>query len=618
VRSGTLAAVSPLPVPPSRSTRSPSTLLGAPGVRPRAVPLLAVLPLVVPLLAILLLVGTAQPAAAHAMLVETDPADRGRVASLPDEVVLTFNEPVTPATDGVRVFDADARRVDEGVRQDASRPELVVALLPDDLPDGGYVVTYRVVSDDSHPISGAFTFTVGEGEEVDDATVAELFGGSGNAWTGVLGPFLRGLGYLGVLVAAGAVVFAAAIASSPRDRRSARWLSARAVGLAAIATLLAVPVQAASVTGRGLLEVFAPGGGVGETLLASSFGQGTLLRIVGLSWLWLSWRFVVSDERAGAGQHVATGLAAVLALGSYLLDGHQRTVEPTWLLAGADLIHLLGAAAWAGSLVLMTVAVRRRKLDDDPVGAARMVGRFSSMALWSVAVLALAGAVMSWVLVRTPRALVSTGYGWTLAAKVAIVAFVVLVALYNRQRLVPAVTARLVPAGGAVDTEAEPTSGGDRLAARSRAAWGQLRTTMLVEVVGLAVIVGLTGFLVSQRPAAEAAGVTGVFEATAALTDDLEVDLIVDPNRAGRNAIHVYVLDATGRAADGVEDLRLELRYVPEGIGPFELEPFFVGPGHWTATIDELAFAGEWEVRVVVGVDRFTEATAEFPVVVNP
>jgi copper transport protein len=229
---------------------------------------------------------------------------------------------------------------------------------------------------------------------------------------------------------------------------------------------------------------------------------------------------------------------------------------------------------------------------------------------------------MSGVLVRSPRALTSTGYGWTLVAKVVIVLLVVAVAVYNRQRLVPAIAARLAPAGGSLDagpdTEATPPSTGDVLVARSRTAWGQLRRTTLLEVVGLALVLALTGFLVSQRPAAEAAGVTGAYEVTATLTDDLEVDLIVDPSRAGRNAVHVYVLDATGRPAADVEELRLELTYVPEDIGPFELEPFAVGPGHWTATIDELAFAGEWQVRVIAGIDRFAEATAELPVVVDP
>jgi copper transport protein len=565
-----------------------------------------------------LLVAAAGPAAAHAVLVEADPADRSRMDAGPDRVTLTFNEPVEAGTDAVRVFDGEARRVDDGAL-DGADPDTVAAALPADLPDGGYVVTYRVVSADSHPVAGVLTFTVGDGEEVADAVVAELFGGAGGEWTGVVGPTLRGLAYLGVLVAGGAVLFAAVIAVSPRDRRSARWLAARGIVLGGVATLLAVPVQAVAVTGRSLPEVLRPGGGVGDVLLASSFGTSTLVRIAGLSALLLAWRSLVRDGEAAPRQHLATGAAALVAVGSFALDGHQRTVEPTWLVLGADLVHLVAAATWFGGLVLLAVAVRRRRLADDPVGGAHLVSRFSTVALWSVAALTVAGVAMSVVLVRAPRALTDTGYGWTLLAKVAAVLVVLAVAAHNRWRLVPAVLARAAPAGGSVDAD---TADGGAVAiaagARSDAAWRQLRTTLLVEVVGVALVLGVTGFLVTQRPAAEAAGIAGAYEATATLAEGLEVDLIVDPNRAGRNAIHVYVLDATGRPSADVEDLRLELTFLPEGIGPIPLEPFMVGPGHWTATVDDLAFAGPWEVRVVAGVDRFTEATTELEVVVNP
>jgi copper transport protein len=565
----------------------------------------------------------ATPASAHASLVEADPADRSWQETAPDEVTLVFNEPVSLAPEGLRVFDGDARRVDLGDRQDPSTPDRIHAALPDDLPDGGYVVTYRVISADSHPVAGALTFTVGDGVEVADELVAELFGGAGAHWPGLVGPVLRALAYLGALVAAGAVVFAAGVASSPRDRRSARWLASRAIVLAGGASLAAVPVQAVAVTGRRLLDVVRPGGGLGETLLATSFGHGTLVRVAGLSALWLAWSSVVKDRRDRPAQHVATGAAAVVVAGSFVLDGHQRTVEPTWLLAGADLVHLLGAATWLGVLALLAVAVRRRRLDDDPVGAARIVARASRVALWSVVAVGAAGVAMAWVLVRTPSALTSTGYGWTLVAKTGVVVLVLAFAAYNRWRLVPAVTARMVPAGGAVDTSSDdaPAAADDpasRSTSRSAAAWRQLRTTTLIEVIGLAVVLSLTGFLVTQRPAAEAAGITGAFEATVDLTDQLELDLVVDPNRAGRNAVHVYVLDPTGRPSGDVDDLRLELTFVPEGIGPFPLEPFLVGPGHWTATIDELAFPGTWEVRVVAGIDRFTEATATIEVEVQP
>lgn len=559
------------------------------------------------------LVALTGPASAHATLVETVPADTATVDRPPEAVVLRFNEPVEVPSDGIRVYDADAARVDAGALE-SSDPNEVGVTLPADLDDGGYVVTYRVVSADSHPVNGTFAFTVGEGEAVDDAVIADLFGGAGSAWTGVVGPALRAASYLGVLVALGAAAFAAWVAASVADRERAWTWAVRGAVLAAVTSLLAVPVQTVAVTGRGLLDALTSVGDLGEVLVFSSFGQSTLVRLVALAAFVVAWRRMGAASEGGTGRHLEVLLTGALAAASFAMDGHQRTVEPTWALAVGDVVHLLGAATWTGSLLLLFVAVRHRRLDDDPVGAAGLVARFSRLAAWSVIALAVAGVGMSYVLVRAPRALTSTGYGWTLIAKVALVAVVLLVAAYNRWRLEPAIAARVAPAGGSTDVE---STAADRTATRSRAAWRQLGRTLALELAGIVAVVGVTGFLVSQRPAAEAAGVTGAYQVTVALTDDYDIDLVVDPNQVGRNAIHVYVLDATGRPAGDIEDLRVELTYVPEQIGPIVIEPFVAGPGHWVANIDDLRFAGEWEVRVVAGIDRFTEADARIGVVVN-
>lgn len=584
----------------------------------------------------LAVVGTAAPALAHASLVEVAPADRAAVASPPTEVMLVFDEPVTLPTGGLRVFDSDANRVDEGAL-DTDDPLVVGVALPAELPDGGYVVTYRVVSEDSHPLTGVSTFTVGDAAAVDDALVAELFGG-GDGLAGVLGPALRALGYAAVLLAAGVVLCSGLLLRREDDRRFAARLSVRAALVGIGATVLAVPVQAAAVTGEGLPDVLGPTV-LGE-VLASSFGQGTLVRLV-----WLGALAVFVARRA---PWPASALAAAISLGSFLLDGHQRSVEPTWLLVSGDAVHLGAAALWFAGLVLLAVLVRRRGLDDDPVGAARLVARFSTLALVSFGLVAAAGGAMAWALVRTPQALTSTTYGWTLLAKVALVVLVLVIAVYNRQRLVPAIGARVVPSGGAVgadgevdtagsprDREADPdrdpdadpaaraggdtvVGPGDRAVRRSRVAWRQLRTTLAVEVTLLLGVLAVTGALVTIQPAAQAAGVTGAFQTVGSLTDELDVEITLDPNRAGLNAVHIYVLDQTGRPADAVEDLHLNLTYVPEDIGPFRIEPFSAGPGHWTGNIQDLTFAGEWRIEVVAGIDRFTEARTEIPVVVNP
>jgi copper transport protein len=545
------------------------------------------------------------PASAHAVLTSTDPADGAVLPEAPEAVTLTFNEPVEVPTGALRVFDADTRRVDVGVL-DTGDGAVVSVALPEDLPDGGYVVTYRVISADAHPIGGVTAFTVGGADAVDDATIGTLSDGAGAGFARPLGMGLRGLGYLTTLLAGGAALFAAGVARQATDRSAARRLALPVALAGVVVTLLTVPVQAAALTGEGFAAATSMVS-LGD-VLGSSFGTGALVRAAALVWLVVLWR-----PRTPPVVPAIIGLAAVA---SFALDGHQRSVDPTWLLVGGDVIHLVAGASWFGGLVLLAEALRRRSPDDDAVEAAGLVARFSSVALVSFALVAVGGVAMAIPLVGSVGALTGTTYGWLLVAKTTAVAVLVLIAFYNRQRLVPAIAALRVPAGGSIDA---PSVGGERRVRRAGAAWQQLRRTIRIEVTVIAAVLLVTGVLVATQPASEAAGFGGLYETTAALGDDgLEIDVVVDPNEVGRNAIHLYVLDETGRPSADVEDLMLELTYVPEGIGPIPIEPFFAGPGHWVANSDELAFPGDWQIRVIAGLDRFTELSAEVTVPVAP
>jgi copper transport protein len=463
-------------------------------------------------------------------------------------------------------------------------------------------VTYRVLSDDSHPVSGVVGFTVGEAPAVDDAATAELLG-EGDGAVGVVGSVVRGLGYVATLLVAGAALFALAVARTDDDRRRVRRVGLPAAGVAVAVALLAWPLQVMAVTGHALPEALRLSV-LGDTL-SSSFGQAWLLRVVALSALIALWQL-------GAGRWPAAA-AGLVAAGSFVLDGHQRSMEPTAVLVAGDLVHLAAGALWFGGLVLLVATVRSRSLQDDPVGAARLVSRFSVLALWSVLALTASGLAMAWALVRTPQALRGTEYGTLLSVKITLVLLVVGVAAYNRWRLVPAVAAR-TPAGGSVDAPAAATG----TSPRARAAWRRLGTTLGVEALLLVGVLLVTGFLVVTRPAAEAAGVTGLYDTTVAVTDEIDLDVVVDPNEAGlTNQIHLYALDATGRPSEEVEDLELRLTYEVQGIGPFVVEPFPAGPGHWVANVEELTFAGDWTVEVVLGIDRFTEERVELTVPVR-
>ena len=103
--------------------------------------------------------ATAGPAAAHAVLLRTDPSPQTTVKTPPEAVRLRFSESVEVAFGAVRVFDVDGKRVDKGkITTDAGGREVVV---PASLPGGTYTVTWRVVSTDGHAVHGGFQFYVG-------------------------------------------------------------------------------------------------------------------------------------------------------------------------------------------------------------------------------------------------------------------------------------------------------------------------------------------------------------------------------------------------------------------------------------------------------------------------
>jgi copper transport protein len=507
----------------------------------------------------------------HAALVVADPGDRAILDEPPTQVALAFNEPVSVPSGGMRLFDSDARRMPTGPVEQPTAETVVLPL--EQLDPGGYVVTWRVVSADDHPIAGVLTFRVGDGPQVDDAIVAELFGGAGRTATGIVGPAVRALAYLGTLLAAGGALAGWWFATEATHRAVVRRATIGGAVLGVAASLAAVVVQSAALTGR-LAEAF--DGAVLVEILGSGFGQGTALRVIWLPVLAL----FVSRGAPGWAQAGAGAIAAA----SFALDGHQRSVDPTWLLASADVVHLAAAAVWASGLV---VVARFAEPFAEPMR------RFSRAALVSVGTVLATGLVMAGVLVRAPRAL-ATPYGWTLLVKVVIVGVVVVIALVNRRRLVPA------------------------LAAGHAGAPVRLRAAMRAEAVLLAAVLVGSAALATQPPAFQVAGVGGAFQTVVELDDGHQVELVVDPNRVGLNALHVYVLDTTGRPAGDVEDLLLELTFVPEQVGPIPIEPFAAGPGHWIANVDDLRFPGEWRVRVVAGIDRFTEAAAEVTVHVNP
>lgn len=460
---------------------------------------------------VLVVGGGASPAAAHAELLETSPAAGEQLDTAPDQVVLRYSETVDPFDDAIEVFDSDGDQIettDPG--HPPGEPHEVAVDLPE-LEDGAYVVTWRVASEDSHPIRGAFTFRVGAGGDASAAEAEALMdelseAEGGDATVGFLFGVVRFVGFVGLVVLVGGALFLAALwptgGSDPRARRLlvGGWAAALA------ATVLGFGFQAAYSEGAGL-------GGIVETgpigdVFGSRPGRVWLVRLVLLALVAVVGVVVGRRWKATGGPAAAvspsgpdpagmatTGvLASVVVVGLGLLAtismaGHAGSGDLVGLAIAADLVHLGGVSFWLGGLALLFVAVLRTPgpaparvastttstvgaagvttteaelvAADDPTpvaappGTASVVDRFSTLAFVAVVAIVVSGTVQGWRQLRTFDALVDSTYGRVLIVKVLLFAAMLAAAAVSRAWVR---RRQSLSTGAAGSTAATPTS----------------------------------------------------------------------------------------------------------------------------------------------------------------
>ncbi|MFE7751259.1 copper resistance CopC/CopD family protein [Streptomyces sp. NPDC057428] len=424
----------------------------SPARRPlAAVSLLAAL---ISLLFGLVLAG-ASPASAHAALTGSDPQDGAVVVTAPEEVTLTFSEQIAMGDDSIRVLDPKGKRADKGAPRDLTAGGAVRygVELHSGLPDGTYTVAWQAVSADSHPVSGAFTFSVGAPSET---TVALPSSGAGGGLVGALYGIARYAAYAGFILLAGGCAFVLACwqrgaASQPLQRLVVRgWITLTASTLAML--LLRSPY-----TGSGKLSDAFDLGGL-QAVLDTKPGAALVSRLLllGASALFIAVLFGAYAKREDEKekQDLTFGLAvggAVIAAGiagTWALAEHASTGVQPGIAMPVDVLHLLAVAGWLGGLAALLVALY--KVPDITGDAVR---RFSRMALGSVVVLAATGLYQSWRQVGSWSALTGTRYGQLLLLKVALVAVLVGVAWISRRW-----TARLT--AGAASGDLAPAAAG--------------------------------------------------------------------------------------------------------------------------------------------------------------
>ncbi len=559
------------------------------------------------------LVGLAAPASAHAQLVATSPADGAHVSPAPSQVSLRFSEQVSLKLGGVRVLNTKGERVDENDAKAVN--DTVTVSLRDNLADGAYVVAWNVVSADSHPVNGAFTFVVGAGPGASADEVASLLAVPNDKGWRVFAGVGRFASYAGLLLAAGGVVFLAFIDRRRPSRTVVRLIAcASAVGAAGL--LVQIPLQAAIATETGWTALLSPARWI-DVLSNTGLRWSTLVGIVGGAVV--AGAVGAARSRRDAWPQWVGLTGAGLVFVSFALTGHTRTTSPEWLVVPADVVHVAAAGVWFGGVVLLVLAWTQRRRDGDAVAAARLVDRFSQMAVFTVVAVAASGVFLGWKEVGSLSALTSTRYGWTLVVKLCVVAVVGGLAAYNHWKLVPDIRRTGKPVLSAKVANAAAASVGGPGAAkttRSALAWRRLEKTVRYEIAGLLTVLAVTSALVVITPAREVQSKGGLFATSVAFGND-RLNMVIDPNKVGTNEFHAYLLDEAGRPDDAIQQMTLRLSLPAQGVGPIEEAMGKAGPGHWQLVSDALTIPGKWDVTLVGEVSKFEDQTVTMPVTVH-
>ncbi|MEV4975757.1 copper resistance protein CopC [Streptomyces scopuliridis] len=537
-------------------------------------------PLVRLLLVTTVLLGTvftvlSGTASAHAALTGSTPEDGAVVATAPKDISLTFSEQVAMGDNSIRVLDPSSKRADTGKIRDLSSGSTVAygIDLHAGLPDGTYTVAWQAVSADSHPISGAFTFSIGAPSKTTATVPAEEAGGG---VVGVLYDIARYVSYAGFILLVGGAAFV--LGCWPRGA-SVRPLQRLVVQgwLTLTAATLVLLLLRSPYTGSGELSDAFDLGGLRD-VLATKTGAALVSRLLllGAAALFVAVLFGAyakretprdreeSEEESKERKDLTFGLAiggtvvAAGIAGTWALAEHASTGIQPGLAMPVDVLHLLAVATWLGGLAALLVALCRAPSLENAA-----VRRFSRIAFISVVVLAATGLYQSWRQVGSWSALWGTSYGQLLLVKVGLVGVLVGIAWFSRRwtgRLgqraeaeteAKAQTETGVGVGAEAATGSETGSGADTAAAttvvgdseratqlaRQKAALATarqkrirdadpgrigLRRSVLAEAGVAVVLLAVTTVLTSTEPgrtAEQEAGATGGTTATAPATE---------------------------------------------------------------------------------------------------
>ncbi|MDH6233448.1 copper transport protein [Mesorhizobium soli] len=520
-------------------------------------------------LAMLLWLGLASVAAAHASLTATEPQDGAVVDAPPARYALSYNEPVSPISLRLIKPDGTSVSLDKFVLRDRT----LDIEAPTDLKHGTHVLSWRVISEDGHPVGGSVVFSIGEASAA-PPPVPELVD-----WQVRAGLWLSKLAlYIGLFIGIGGVFAFSWLASG--ERAGTRLVGA-ALGIGLVGTIASAGFQGLDVLGAPVSRFFDPA--IWSAGMGTSFGRTVAVMIgaIVLSGLAL----LARSEALARWLSLAGLLTGALALS---LSGHASAAEPQWLTRPSVFLHASAIAIWTGALLPLGLGLRA-----GDAGSVTALRRFSACIPYAVVVLVVAGIALAVIQVQTPQALLDTAYGNVLLVKLALLAVLFGLAAFNRWRLT------------------RPCEAGDAQAVRRLVRSIAAETAIVLMVFA---VVACWRFTPPPRALAIAAAQPA---STHIHTEKAMADVTVTPGRAGPVTVSAIIMTGDFGALDAKE-VSFVFSNPAAGIQPIKRKAMKPGDGSWRASDLVLPLPGTWNVRVDILISDFDIARIEGKIDIRP
>jgi copper transport protein len=546
-------------------------------------------------LVVAVLITAAPGASAHATVVSTSPGDGQVLATAPSVVSVRFDEPVQMQFGALRVFSPTGARVDEGSpSHPAGQSDTVQVALGSNFGRGTYTVSWHVISADSHPVSGAFTFSVGAASatSVSQNTLTT----AGSTTVGVLYGIARATAFGGFALAIGATAFL--LCCWPAGAASRRVLALIGLGWGALvlATAAVIALQGPYDGGFGLGRVADTA--VLRTTLGTRLGTALAVRLellgaFGIGLALLLPRLAAASIRLRiAAASVGAVLAVALAT-TWAATDHAGTGSQVVLALPIDIVHLMAMAVWLGGLAVVVTALLRPAGADVTVLTAAL-RRFSTIAACCIGVLVASGTYQAWRQVGTLAALTGTTYGRLLLIKLLGVGLLIALGYLARVWIAH---------------YQKP----DVIAIR------QLRRSTGLEVVIATGVLAVTAMLVNAQPArtafSEPVSTTAAFD-TGGPNGKGTVQVFVSPAKAGNDLVHIEVVAPSGEP-ESVPQLTATLSLPDRQLGPLPVALDGTGTSHHYYGNTAIPLAGRWKLAVTVRTDAIDETTVTVPITIR-